>query len=259
MAACLRARQERLSIRQSLDFSLANWIHLVFAPILPLLMAGLVALLILVLGLFGRLPWVLELLGGVAYAPALLLGGAVTFLLLGYLAGVSMLIPAVACENCDAPDAQQRAYAYVLNRPLHRIGYAFVGIVGLALGFALVSVFALVLLNGTAILFSAWAGERTGLSALGQARLFDLTARGPVVFYPTASERWTANLCGFWQTIVLCLVPAYVFSYYFASSTRLYLLMRQACDGQAPEEIWLPGMTPGTLTPSGQAPDTTAA
>jgi hypothetical protein len=46
------------------------------------------------------------------------------------------------------------------------------------------------------------------------------------------------------------LVVAYVVSYLFAAATIIYLLMRRASDGQATNEIWEPGMIPGTSAPT---------
>ena len=63
--------------------------------------------------------------------------------------GFPLLVPAVAAENCDAADAMQRAYAYVLNRPLHLLGYSIVALVGLALGYVVVSLAAATTLNFT--------------------------------------------------------------------------------------------------------------
>jgi hypothetical protein len=62
-------------------------------------------------------------------------------------------------------------------------------------------------------------------------------------------SRWAASAIAFWQALVLCLVAAYVFSFFFTASTKLYLLMRRAVDGQDIEEIWRPGLVPGTLSP----------
>ena len=53
----------------------------------------------------------------------------------------------------------------------------------------------------------------------------------------------------FWQTVVVCLVAGYVFSYYFGASTIVYLLMRRACDGQDIAEIWQAGEISGTAVP----------
>ena len=44
-----------------------------------------------------------------------------------------------------------------------------------------------------------------------------------------------------------CLVAAYVVSYFCDACTRAYLLLRRACDDQNVDEIWWPGMPPGTI------------
>jgi hypothetical protein len=44
-----------------------------------------------------------------------------------------------------------------------------------------------------------------------------------------------------WQTVVVCLVAGYVFSYYFSASMVVYMLMRRVCYGQELDEIWQPG------------------
>jgi hypothetical protein len=54
---------------------------------------------------------------------------------------------------------------------------------------------------------------------------------------------------GFWQGLIIMLVAAYIIAYLFSASTMIYLLMRRACDGQDIQEIWVPGLVPGTLVP----------
>ncbi len=54
-------------------------------------------------------------------------------------------------------------------------------------------------------------------------------------------SEWSAGLVMLWQTVVVCLVAGYVFSYYFSASMVIYMLMRRVCDGQELEEIWQPG------------------
>jgi hypothetical protein len=249
MEACQRAGRERLRVRDAFEFALGSWWNLVFALVLPLLLAGLAALVIMLLGLLMRLPWVLDLLGAAAYAVALVIAGLLAFLLLGYALGFSLLIPAVACENCDAADAQQRSFAYVLNRPLHRVFYGFVSVIGLSVGFAVVSLFAATMLNSADALFSAWSGGHPALSGGGGFALFDLGRDDAISLQPSRGDLWASGLIGFWKTIVLCLVAAYAFSYYYGASTIVYLLLRRASDGQDEQEIWRPGMAPGTLTP----------
>ena len=53
---------------------------------------GTAAVVIMLLGLLMRLPWILDLLGAVAYVVALVLAGLLTFLLLGYALGFNTVL-----------------------------------------------------------------------------------------------------------------------------------------------------------------------
>jgi hypothetical protein len=244
MAAVDVAQGEKLRLQEALDFALSGWSRLVLSLLLPLLIAAFLVVLLLIGGAFLMLPWV-DLLGGLLYGVALLIGFGVVFLMVGYALGFSLLVPAVACENCDAADAQQRAYAYVLSRPLHLLGYGVVLTVGLVLGFVLASLFAVALLNVTGALLDAVTANPAVEGAYGFA-LFDLSPARTASVPLQAHSEWSAWLVIFWQTVVVSLVAGYVFANYFGASTIIYMLMRQACDGQDMTEIWQPGVVPGT-------------
>ncbi len=247
MTAVEIATGTKLRLYEAVDFALRNWRRLVGSLLLPLLIAGLLSALLLVGGFFLMLPW-LDLLGGLLYGVALLLGFGVVFLLAGYAAGFSLLVPAVACENCDAADAQQRAYAYVLSHPLHLLGYGFVGITGLSVGFVIASLFAVAVLNVTGALMDAATANAAVDVTYGFA-LFDLAPRRTAALPLQLHSEWSASLVMLWQTVVVCLVAGYVFSYYFSASMVVYMLMRRVCDGQELDEIWQPGtaLQPVTL------------
>ncbi len=244
LAAVELATGEKLRLQEAVDFSLTGWRRLLFALLLPLLIAAALSVLLLVGGFFLWLPW-LDVLGGILFGVALLMGFAVVFLLAGYAAGFSLLVPAVACENCDAADAQQRAYAYVLSRPLHLLGYGFVACVGLAVGFVIASLFAVGALNVTGWLIDA-ATSNAAVSVGHGFSLWNLAPRPESAIPLQAHSELSASLVMLWQTVVICLVAGYVFAYYFSASTIVYLLMRRACDGQEVDEIWEPGTVPGT-------------
>jgi len=246
MAACEFAGQERLRVRDAFDFALGNWFKLTIAPVLPLLIAGGLALVMVVLGLF-LAPW-LDVVGGLLYGIAMLCGFLLAFLLLGYAVGFPLLLPAVACENCDAADAQQRAYAYVLSRPLHLLGYATVGLVGLGFGYVVVALVASVTLNTSASLAGVLT-DNSALTGAGGFGVFDLAPTAVGDIHADWHNTWAAGMISFWQRVVVDLVAAYVIAYFFTASTMVYLLMRRTCDGQDIEEIWRPGLTPGTLVP----------
>jgi hypothetical protein len=244
MTAVELASGDKMRLNEAIDFAARGSRRLVLSLILPLLIAAALCAILVLAGWLLMLPGI-DLLGGILYGIALLIGFGVVFLLVGYGVGFSLLVPAVACENCDAADAQQRAYAYVLSRPLHLAGYAIVAMAGLALGFVVVSLFAGTVLNVTGGLVGAWTGNPAMAAAQGFSPPFDLTP-DPATIPFRWDTKWSSGLVSFWQTIVIGLVAAYVFSYYFAASACVYLLMRRACDGQETTEIWQPGEVPGT-------------
>lgn len=236
MTAVEIANEEKLRLYEAVDFAVSAWRRLIFSLLLPLLIAAVLCIILLVGGWFLMLPWV-DVIGGLLYGIALLLGFGVVFLLIGYAAGFSLLVPAVACENCDAADAQQRAYAYVLSRPLHLVGYGAVGVFSVALGYIVASLIAVAVLNVTGSLIDAVTANAALAHAHGFT-LFDLAPRREVALPLAAHSEWSARLVMFWQTVVVCLVSGYVFANYFGASTIIYLLMRRACDGQETTEIW---------------------
>jgi hypothetical protein len=247
MSATQIAGQERLRVRTALGFSVGHWVRFALAIALPLVLALLIAGVLVVLGLLMAVPW-LDIIGGALYGIGILLGFVIAFLLLGYAAGFSLLVPAVACENCDPGDAMQRSFAYVINRPLHLLFYMVLGLIGLVIGYLVVAFIAATMLNLTAALTGA-LHDHPALTPAGGHTVFDL-ARTP---RPIVFESWHGTMTGWfvhlWETIVVCLVVGYVIVYYYSASTIIYLLMRRAADGQNIEEIWRPGLVPGTLAP----------
>ena len=244
MAAVEIATGEKLRLREAIDFALRNCWRLVGSLVLPLLIAGVLSVLLLVGGFFLMLPW-LDVVGGLLYGVALLMGFGVVFLLAGYAGGFSLLVPAVATENCDAADAQQRAYAYVISHPLHLLGYGLVALVGLAVGYYVASLLAVGAMNVTGALVDA-ATSNDAIEVTFGFGLFDPAERWKAALPLQLHSEWSASLVMFWQTVVVCLLAGYVFSYYFSASAFVYMLMRRVCDGQDLDEIWQEGELPGT-------------
>ncbi|MCA9285328.1 MAG: hypothetical protein KDA22_08950 [Phycisphaerales bacterium] len=251
MAACDFARREKLGVAGAGDFAVASWRSLLLASLVPLVLTTVLCLLVLMLGLIMTVPG-LDILGAVLYGAALLLGFLAAFLLLGYAISYPLLVPAVACERCDAGEAQQRAVAYLLARPLHLAGYFGLGIVGFAIGYIVISGMAVVTLNLTAALFSLLT-TNSAATGLGGFELFALAPRPPLVHTGTAAL--AGAMTEAWQSLVIGIVAAWVFSYYYAATTRIYLLMRHAVDGEDPVEIWREGMVPGTHIAMPTGPD----
>ncbi len=235
MAAVEIGGHERLGVRAAFDYALSRWPKLILAPVLPLLTAGVVALALVAFGVLFA-PW-LDIAGGVLYGGAVVVGFLLAFLLLGYAVAAPLLVPAVACENCDAGDALQRAYAYALARPVHLAGYAIVTLAGFAVGYLVVAAVAATVLNATATLTGV-IFDNAALADAGGFGVFDFGLRTSPVAPGSWHESAAAACVSFWQRVVINLVAAYLVAYFFSATTAVYLFMRQACDGQDPEEIW---------------------
>lgn len=237
MAAINVASHQRVPIRQALEFAFTRWVRLFVAPLMPLIAAAVVGLIIVVLGLMMLVP-VLNIIGGLLYIFALLLGLLIAFLLIIYALAFLMVVPAMAAEDCDGADGQQRAYGYVLSKPLHMVGYLLIALIGLALGFFVVSLFATTVLNLTPALYGYFWPENPALVPAKAITVFgslSVTAEDAGANWHQTASGWFINL---WQTLIISIVWAYVVSYVFSAATTVYLLMRRACDGQDIEEIW---------------------
>lgn len=237
MAAQNVASHQRVPVRQALRFAMTRWVRLFIAPLMPLLAVAVVAAIIMLMGVLMLVP-VLNIIGGMLYLVALLLGLLIAFLLIVYALAFLMVVPAMATEDCDGADAQQRAYGYVLSRPLHMVGYLLIALIGLTLGFFVVGLFATGVLNITPALYGIWTEDNPAMAVTAVADIFGVDRVSPEdvdARWHHVAAGWFINL---WQTLIIGIVWAYVVSYFFSAATIVYLLMRRTCDGQDIEEIW---------------------
>ena len=227
---------------RALAFAVDRWWSTVVSLLGPLVFVAGIALAIAIAGwAFFSLP-VLDVIGALAY-PLMILGGLLGFaILIGYVLGSPMLIPAVACEGTDGIDGIQRALAYVLGKPLRLIAYLLILLVQ---GLIVFGILALIVLGGQSLIEAA----ATGLAGDRAAMIFgEGDAEGTAV-----AARAIIDL---FNGLLGLLVIAFGVSYYFAGSTVLYLLMRQLNDGQSCEDLWVPGRIEGTSAINTQPADT---
>jgi hypothetical protein len=65
-----------------------------------------------------------------------------------------------------------------------------------------------------------------------------------------AVTSWVMNMLG---ALIALVAGGFGVSVYFAAGVIIYLLMRQLCDGQDQNELWVPGMVEGTMAPGAAA------
>lgn len=221
-----------LTVRRAVVFSLRRLGTLLAAALIPL---GAAAVLSLVLKAGGwalfSLPGV-SVVGAVLYPVAVILGLAYTLVWLGFVLGNCLLAPAVAVENADAIDAVQRAYSYVIGRPLRTGLY-------LALTAAL---FALGLMVASWLL-----GLAEGVAGANAAAWLSPERAGVVNGTGDSTSAW---MMAQMKWLVGMVVAGWGVSAFFSGSTLLYLVLRRVHDEQDEHEVWMAGMVGGTLAPT---------
>ena len=230
IAACDFAHGVRISWVEALGFSLKRWHSLVLCFAGPLLIAAIVWTVIACAGwaLFS-LAWT-QIIGAVLFVFALLGATLAVALIVLTVLGAPLLVPAVACEDADAIEAMQRAFAYVPARPLRYALYVvltvMVGMLAVAAAIAVASG----VTSFAVAAASAWAKLPPHLFSDPQA-------------VPSGPTEWFLRL---WIGLPLMIAAAYAFSVIFSGCTIVYLLLRRVVDGQAISDIWVPGVVPGT-------------
>lgn len=251
MAACEFSQGVAVPWPQGLAFGISRWKSLVGAVVLPLALAWVIGALI-ALGSAVLLRFsMINLLGGLLYGLMSMGGLAAVAILLGFALGKALLIPAVACDGTDAMDAVQRAYAYVLGRPLRLIAYQVIVMVVVALAVAVAAGVALAAVGFTFEAAYSWTGERARGSLwsaiAGSVGDVPLSADQRQEIDVTGTFAWTAWMLVMWMRLTLVLVATYAASTAMSGMTVMYLLLRRINDGQDVSEIWMPGMVGGTM------------
>ncbi len=229
---CIMARSTAIEFSQgriadrtdTTGFVLRRITHLATAVFAPIVLAVVLLGLISLGGFLVSVP-VVDLLGGVLYSLALILGLIVTLTLLMQLLCMPLIVPSIACEGTDGFDAIQRSYAYLAGRPLRVFVYAAILFM---LGSIALGVFQFVMLGSISLtdwgmgMLANDAGSRvlTGTGDLGATQ-------------PTAN-----NFIEFWRSLFQLVFAGYAISYFYTASTMLYLVVRRVCDGQDLAEIW---------------------
>lgn len=213
------ALRESISTRQSVRFSLARWRSSFAALATPLVVATVLAL---VIGALGALAASSSTAGGVvalAFVTVLLLALGAVVALVGFALGFPLLVSAVVCEGTDAIDSLQRTFAYVLGRPVRLVLYSLVFYAQVSLSAFVCSTIA----SATISFALRWffAPESTDRLAHTSSFARDVHAA--------------------WMLLLAALASGAVLSIYHSGAAVLYLLLRQANDGQDPADLWKPG------------------
>ncbi len=241
MAIFEAARDERLTLSQALSFVRKRWVSYLAAPLAPVAIIGLAGLLLAALGVFlfqwvGSvivIGWVTDILAGLLFILALLLGFLMAMVLVGYAFGLHLMYPALSAEGSDAFDAISRGYSYVYARPWRLLGYGLVSLVYGAATYLFVGAMIFLTLYLTHAAVGCFDG---GISVdrfetmMPEPRFGELAMQSDL-----DALNWSGLVATFlirvWVYLAIGLVAAYAISYYFSATSTIYLLLRRRCDG----------------------------
>ena len=241
--ACQHAQMIQLSLEESLRYAWSRWRVSLLALIGPAMLVAIFSMFLIISGFLLLSIPILNLLGGVLYGLALLIGLLIALIAIFYVATFPMLIPAVMVENCGGSESVQRSFAYLISRTLQYFVYVIMLIVVMILGYLIVKIIATLTLDLTANLFGTLA-LNSSLYSAGALQENGIPAVG-LVWY----ENIAGALVSCWETLIHDCMIGWIFSGFFSTGTMLYLLMRNACDGQSTRDIWQEGLIPGTSIP----------
>lgn len=229
MVAVQLAADEQISTMAAVRFACRKWPAYCAAPLLPVGGIAGLAFLLWIGGLIMR-AGLGVVLGGLLWPIALVFAAIMAVLLLGLMFGWPLMWPTISTEGTDSFDALSRAYAYVFHRPLHYLFYVLVaGLLG-ALGWLLVQNFA-----SGAVWLAYWgAGWGCGSEQIQR------------VMAPLGSEQAISGvgyvgavLIQFWAGCVKLLAVGFLYGFFWAAMTSIYLLLRRDVDATAMDEVFL--------------------
>lgn len=243
IAALQFAQGEKPGLTEAIRFSIRRFPSLFTAPLTPLLIIVLVGLFVVLLGLIGNIPRAGELIVGLGLPGALAAGALTAVLIIGTLAGIGLMFPAIAYDGSDCFDSVSRSFSYVYAQPARMAFYSAVAAVYAALCYIVLRLFVFVMLWVTHCFLRL--GLWTNSSTVGVDKLtaiwpkpepMDLLgAAEPVTANWT--ELWASRLVYFFLLVVIGLMVSFIISFYYCANTVIYSLMRNRVDGTALDDV----------------------
>lgn len=259
-------RRQAVTGLEAVSFSFKRWGWYVAAPLMPLCFVGVLGAALAGGGALFNIA-ILGPVGGLGFVIALGVGFVMTLVLIGWVGAVHLMYPALSCEGSDGFDAMSRAFSYTLARPWRMVFYTLVSLVYGAITYVFVGFFIFMLIAITQWAVGAWVVTEAieGLNRFDAilpppafGALQEMPSLNPALEWP---DKIAATLTRIWVYLAIGLLGGYVITYYFASTSVIYLLLRSYTDGTDTAELyWDEGPTltaqdkidPPTTTP---APD----
>lgn len=208
------------SVRGNMRYALARWKSALIAFGVPIVLFGIMYGVLALLGLAFFTSDTMATVGGLGYFVVIIAGIKIAVLTLLIVTGGWMLGAALGVEDTDGVDAIQRAYAYVVNRPINFAFYAAVLIGVLAGGYWLLQEIMryAIEVGGTV----SGAADYVRENAVSGLRI-----EGGTVVETTPIG---VDAIAFWVQMAWLVFIGWVASYVWTGGALLYLAMRRVHD-----------------------------
>lgn len=243
IAALQFAQGEKPGLTEAMRFSIRRFPSLFTAPLTPLFIIAFVGLFVVLLGLIGNIPRAGELIVGLGLLGALVAGALIALLIVGAVAGLALMFPAVAYDGSDCFDSISRSFSYVYAQPARMAFYSAVAAVYGALCYLVLRffVFVMVWVTHCFLDLGIWTDSNTeGVDKLTaiwpKPELMNLLGSSDAV---TANwtELWASRIVHFFLLIVIGLMVSFIISFYYSANTVIYSLMRNRVDKTALDDV----------------------
>ncbi len=240
IAAMQFARGEKPRLVEAVRFGVRKFTAILAAPVTPVAVIVVIGLFIVGLGLAGNIPFVGELLAGLFLSLALIAGFFISVVLIGTVAGLNLMAPAIAYEDSDCFDAVSRSFSYVYAKPWRMGFYTVVAVLYGAICYIFVRFFAFLLLWSVyRFLEVGFLGDNLKLHAIWPEPTFAEFA-GAAAAAPETGSLWLgALLIRLWVLAVVGLMVSFLISFYFSAHTVIYALIRNRVDHTPLDEVYL--------------------
>jgi len=247
IAALHVARDEKISIKPALNFSIKKFPSFLFAPLIPAVIVAALGFVVW-LGSLILYNWgwgIGEVLNGVLFFLPLIAGFVMALVAVGTVGGLNLMYPTIAVEGSDSFDAISRSFSYVYARPWRMAFYSLVAFVYGVLCYLFVRFFAFLMLK------LAYISVHLGVLVKGNSGLinkFDTMWPGPSFWGLHGGFDWGvcwgaqafgAWLIAFWVYVVIGFVAAFLVSFFFSANTVIYYLLRKKVDATDLDDVYV--------------------
>jgi hypothetical protein len=245
IAAVHVARDEKISVRQAMNFAVGKLLSFASAPVIPLVIVIFIGLFVTLVALIGNIPFLGPIVIGLMFLLALLAGFVMTLVLLGTAGGLNLMYPTIAVEGSDSFDAISRSFSYIYARPWRMLFYTTMAVAYGAATYLFVHMFIWL----TLVLTHHFVGMGIFTSANNTADLFSTMWPNPMttgrLSYSanyealSAAQRFGAFFINCWVMLLVSFLGAFAISLYFSANTIVYYLMRAEVDSTEMDDVYL--------------------